>query len=56
MKIELINSYKQKKYVEAKYIAKKILLTDAKDYEALFYLANSFYLQENSKAQKTTFS
>lgn len=25
MKIELINSYKQKKYVEAKYIAKKIL-------------------------------
>lgn len=23
MKIELINSYKQKKYVEAKYIAKK---------------------------------
>nr|WP_101139251.1 tetratricopeptide repeat protein [Neisseria meningitidis] len=55
MKIELINSYKQKKYVEAKYIAKKILLTDAKDYEALFYLANSFLFTGEFKSAKDYF-
>lgn len=46
MKIELINSYKQKKYY----------LRMQKIMRPYSILQTAFYLQENSKAQKTTFS